>query len=171
MARKPKVYAAEIDGLHEWIVAARNQAEALEAFGVNQDLFKQGLAGPAEDPKAVTTAMAEPGKPLRRIKGSKDPFRPADTGGSEAWSKAAKGLSTKGRRTTARPKRDRKALERAQAELERFDARSRKELQELDAEMRALERRREGLLNEQEGRRKALRRALDAERRGFERQG
>ena len=64
MARKLKVYAAEIDGLHEWIVAAPNQGEALAAFGISQDLFAQGLAKVTTDPVSVEAATTSPGSPL-----------------------------------------------------------------------------------------------------------
>ena len=58
-----KTYEAEIDGLHQWIVAAPNQRAALDAFGVHQDLFAQGLARPTSETGAVEAANASPGSP------------------------------------------------------------------------------------------------------------
>lgn len=171
MARQPKVYAAEIDGLHEWIVAAPNQAEALAAFGVNQDLFKQGLAHVAEDPKAIAVARATPGTPLRRLKGSGGAFEPADSDGADAWSKAAEAAGAKGRRAPRKAKPDRSALDRAEADLRAFEQAAEEAIRALDDEARSIEVRRRALLREQDVRRKDLQRKRDAEQRRFARQG
>ena len=95
-ARAPRVYAADIDGVHEWIVAAPNQRAALDALGVNQDLFAQGLARPEKDPVKVEAARDQPGVALRRPKGSKGDFEPAGGDGSGAWDAALK-AAPKGR--------------------------------------------------------------------------
>jgi 2-hydroxychromene-2-carboxylate isomerase len=78
-------YTAEIDGLHEWIVAAPNQQAALDAFGVNQNLFAQGEAGVTIDPALMSAAEAKPGVPLRRMKGSKGAFEEAAGGADWRW--------------------------------------------------------------------------------------
>src|SRR5690349_10083903 len=86
---KLKVYEAEIDGLHEWVVAAPNQRAALDAFGVHQDLFAQGLARISDDPEAQK-AVDQPGVPLRRAKGSKGAFKPvAEAAANDVWAAAA----------------------------------------------------------------------------------
>ena len=107
--RKAKVYWAEIDGLNEWIVAAPNRPEALQAFGVNQDLFGQGAAGEEADPDKTEAARACPGVPLRRPKGSQAAFAPV--GGTSDWSAAI----PQGSRPNGKRKPDRKALDRAEA--------------------------------------------------------
>ncbi|HEY4031161.1 MAG TPA: hypothetical protein VGM25_12505 [Caulobacteraceae bacterium] len=84
--RQLKAYWAEIDGLHDWVVAAPNRAAALEAFGVRQNLFAQGEAGEASDPAAIEAARAQPLTPLRRPKGSSEPFAAAT--GAADWSAA-----------------------------------------------------------------------------------
>jgi hypothetical protein len=171
MARKPKVYAAEIDGLHEWIVAAPNQADALAAFGVNQNLFQQGLARTTEEPEALAAAQASPGMPLRRLKGSNEPYRPAGAGGADAWAQAAKASGLKARSRTARKKPDRKALDAAERELKAFEATAAEEQAALDREFKALERRRRDLVAAQDRKRAVLRRRIEQERRRFEAQG
>ncbi len=131
-ARKPKVYGAEIDGLNEWVVAAPNRPAALEALGVNQDLFAQGMAWEEKDPIKVQAALAAPGQPLRRAKGSKAPFAPAT--GAADWSSA----EPKGpKRKPDKP--DRRPLDRAEAELERIKDRHRQAAQEIAAERRRLD--------------------------------
>jgi hypothetical protein len=71
--RKLKVYAAPF-GFYDSVVAAPNQAEALAAWGMRQNLFAEGAARVAEDPKAIEAALAHPGTPLRRAIGSDAPF-------------------------------------------------------------------------------------------------
>ena len=135
--RKPKVYGAEIDGLNEWIVAAPNRPAALEAFGVNQDLFAQGMAWEEADAGKIEAALAAPGQPLRRAKGSKAPFAPA--GGATDWSAAEpKGA----RRKPDKP--DRRALDRAEAEVKRIEQRHQEIVQEIAAERRRLDEREAG---------------------------
>jgi hypothetical protein len=139
--RQLKVYWAEIDGLHDWIVAAANRREALEAFGVRQDLFAQDEAGDAVDPEAMAAARAEPLTPLRRPKGSSDPFVPAT--GSTDWSAAiprtALGSAAKPKpkpkgkaAAPPKPKPDRRPLDRAEAELAAVEARHRDALKRLN---------------------------------------
>lgn len=69
--RRLKVYAARLDGLHDYVVAAPNQAEALKAWDVHQNLFQEGLASVTDDPSAVKAATAKPGAVLRRRAQSK----------------------------------------------------------------------------------------------------
>lgn len=140
--RPLKVYWAEIDGLHDWVVAAPNRPEALKAFGVHQDLFAQGEAGDASDPAAVEAARSAPLTPLRRPKGSSAPFASA-TGPSD-WSAAipkaplAVPPPRKAKAGTERPKPkpDRRPLDRAEARLAEVEARHLQAMQRL-AEDRA----------------------------------
>jgi len=185
-ARAPRVYAAEIDGVHEWIVAAANQREALDALGVNQDLFAQGLARPERDPVKVEAARDQPGVPLRRAKGSKAAFEAAGDGGSawaaalEATPKGKKAAKPAAKAPTGAPKRpppekskgptaaDRKALREAEGALRAFDRTAAKALGALDAEIDAVERRRARLRREQDQRRGRLQRAVDKARSAVE---
>lgn len=121
-----RTYTAEIDGLNQWIVAAPNQAAALAAFGVHQNLFAQGLAAQTTDPELVKAANAAPGAPLKRSKkGGR--FQSADSGLD--WSDALKATAgspkvrkppSRARLDKARAARDavREAGERTLAELE-----------------------------------------------------
>ena len=73
-----KTYEARLDGLHDYIVAARSQADALAAWDVRQDLFAQGAACVTEDSAAVKAALASPGDVLRRPAGGGE-FSPVQT--------------------------------------------------------------------------------------------
>lgn len=134
-ARPLKVYWAEVDGLHEWIVSAPNRSEALDALGVNQDLFAQGEAGDASDPAAIEAARAQPLTPLRRPRGSSEPFAPAT--GATDWSAAIPETAKAAKSKAAPPKTpDRRPLDRAEARLAQVEARHRDALKRL-AEDRA----------------------------------
>jgi hypothetical protein len=76
MAAKLKVYAARI-GFHDTVVAAPNQAAALAAWDVRENLFAQKAAAVAHDPKATKAALARPGVVLRRAAGSNEAFSEA----------------------------------------------------------------------------------------------
>ena len=58
MARALKVFRTPI-GFHDAYVAAPSQKAALEAWGVRQDLFKEGQAAVADDPAAQAALDAE----------------------------------------------------------------------------------------------------------------
>lgn len=168
MARKLKVYKAEIDGLHEWIVAAPNQAEALAAFGVGQDLFAQGLAKPTTEPAEVEAGAKAPGVALRRLKGSADAFRPADAAGDAAgWNRAAKAAGVKATRKK-KPEPDRSAVDAAQAQLDAFEDEARDARAKLEQEQEDLDDRRDRLEDDQRDRRRALDEALVEARRAYE---
>jgi len=133
---RAKVYEADIDGLHQWIVAAPNQRAALDAFGVHQDLFAQGLAKATADEEAIEAASARPGEPLRRLKGSTSGFQPVANGGVAGWTKAADAVS-KGRPKLKAPSRAQ--LDRAQAALSDLEGEAKSVRSQLAAERRALE--------------------------------
>ena len=69
MAAKLKVFVTS-DGLTDYVVAASSRPKALEAWGVHQDLFKQGAARETDDPALVKAALAQPGEVLERRAGS-----------------------------------------------------------------------------------------------------
>lgn len=128
--KRLKVYQAEIDGLHQWIVAAPNKRAALDAFGVHQDLFAQGMAKVSDDAAAIKAAAAKPGEPLRRLTGSSDPFKPVEPGGVTAWTKAAEALP---KTAKAKPP-SRKTLDRAEAALAKFEAEAQSELDAFESQ-------------------------------------
>lgn len=64
MAPRLKVFSWS-DGFHSWTVATSSRPKALQAWGVEQDLFKSGLAheiGPGPERDA---ALASPGTVIR----------------------------------------------------------------------------------------------------------
>ena len=73
MARKLKTYQTSV-GFFDMAVAAPSMKAALEAWGSRSNLFHQGFAREAEDPKIVAAAMARPGVVLKRPVGSSGAF-------------------------------------------------------------------------------------------------
>jgi hypothetical protein len=160
MAAKLKTYRAEIDGLHEWIVAAPNQRAALDAFGVHQDLFAQGLAGVSEDAAAIAAAGDQPGVPLRRAKGSKAPFKPVDAGGAEMWSRAA---AASGKAAPRKPP-SRARLDKAEKALAEFDEAAQAALNQISRARAELDARETALSQEQGVRRAGLSKTVEKAR-------
>ncbi|HEY5105987.1 MAG TPA: hypothetical protein VII73_04340 [Caulobacteraceae bacterium] len=146
MAAKPNVYASQIDGVHEWIVAAPNQAAALAAWGVNQNLFAQGQARIETEPAAVRAALKAAGAPLWRLTGSSGAFTPvAPRGDVAGWTAAAKAIGARAARSKPKPSRAplekvQRALDRQAEDLERRPEEERKQLaQAVGKRRRALE--------------------------------
>lgn len=59
------------DGLTDYVVATTSRAKALAAWGVRQDVFKEGRAREVDDPELAAAAAARPGEVLRRPAGTR----------------------------------------------------------------------------------------------------
>lgn len=70
MAPRLKVFVTS-DGLTDYVVAVSSRTKALAAWGVRQDLFKEGAAHETDDPELTRAALARPGEVLRRPAGSR----------------------------------------------------------------------------------------------------
>lgn len=73
MARKLKTYQTS-QGFYDLAIAAPSMKAALEAWGANSNLFHQGFAREADDPKIKAATLAKPGIVLRRPVGTQGPF-------------------------------------------------------------------------------------------------
>jgi hypothetical protein len=69
MAARLKVFVTS-DGLTDYVVAVSSRAKALAAWGVRQDVFKEGQAYETDEPGLVEAALAQPGEVLRRPSGA-----------------------------------------------------------------------------------------------------
>src|SRR5258708_13215630 len=78
MAAKLKVFLTS-DGLTDYYVATSSKPKALAAWGVKQDLFKDGRAEETDDPVLTAAALEKPGEVLQRPAGGKPPVIPALT--------------------------------------------------------------------------------------------
>ena len=77
MPARLKVFVTS-DGLSDFVVAAASRPKALAAWGVHQDLFKEGRAHQTDEPALAKAALAHPGEVLRRRAGAKS--RPTKAG-------------------------------------------------------------------------------------------
>jgi hypothetical protein len=143
VAPRLKVFVTS-DGLTDYVVAASSRAKALAAWGVRQDVFKEGAAHETDDPELVKAATAQPGEVLRK---------PAGTRAALATLKPAR---------AAKPRGPTRAELRKVADLDErlagLEAAHDRALAALEAERVALERKREAL----EARQTAQRRTLEA---------
>ena len=69
--QKLKVFRTPI-GFHDAYVAAPSQKAALEAWGADSNIFAQGIAEQVTDPKLMEEALANPGKVIKKVRGSAD---------------------------------------------------------------------------------------------------
>jgi hypothetical protein len=159
-APRLKVFQARM-GFYESVVAASSQKAALEAWGTRQNLFQEGLAGLAEDPKATRAALARPGVVLRRAAGSKADF--AEDAAAPA-APAGKDKAT----DQPRRQRDRSALDAAEKALAKAQREQAAALQDLEAEQERLRQRRATLESEQEAELDRLRKAAAQARRRYQ---
>jgi hypothetical protein len=60
MVRKLKTYQASL-GFFDMAIAAPSMTAALEAWGADSNLFHQGVAKVADDPKIIAATMSKPG--------------------------------------------------------------------------------------------------------------
>lgn len=73
MARKLKTFTTSA-GFFDLAVAAPSMKAALEAWGADRNLFRDGFGKVSEDPKAIAATMERPGVVLRRPVGSDDAY-------------------------------------------------------------------------------------------------
>lgn len=177
MAKKPerkqklKVFVTPI-GFHDAYVAAPSQKAALEAWGADSNIFAQGIAEQVTDPKLMEEPLANPGKVVKKVRGSADEhFAELDRASSKKKPAKTKGggdvveLKPKAK---PKPKPSRDDLDAAEEALDKADRKQRKKLGELDDEIRALERRRRELQRKHEAERDKLEEKRDKARSTYE---
>jgi len=144
MARGPKrtlkVFQARL-GFYETLVAVPSQAAALKAWGVYQNLFKDGTALPVTDPMAIKAALQSPGIPLRRPIGSTASFSVDTDELPDMSAPSDMPSATKKGRENSQPHNrvaDRSALNAAEAELHDLERQWRQDDEAFQQEQAAL---------------------------------
>lgn len=153
MPPRLKVFVTS-NGLTDFVVAASSKAKALAAWGVRQDLFKEGQARETDDPELAAAATARPGEVLRRPAATQAELARLKPAAKPKPPPEPKGPSTAVLARIAR-------LEKQLAEL---DEDYRKATAELERERVRLETRAEALTAEHAARRQKLEAALSAAR-------
>jgi hypothetical protein len=149
VAPRLKVFVTS-DGLTDYVVATSSRAKALAAWGVRQDLFKEGLAHETDDPALVMAAVAQPGEVLRKAAGTR---------GELAKLKAPKKAKPAGPSKAALKK-----VADLEARLSALDAAQDRALAEVEAQKAALDRQADELRTDHASRRGKLEAALSAAR-------
>lgn len=179
MARKArlKVYRTPI-GFHDAYVAASSQKAALEAWGSDANLFARGSAELVTDDELTREPLADPGKVIRRLRGSaeehiaalpkdrpKSKARPTASSGEPA---SARSSASKPARVEARkpppPRPSRAALDRAEREQADLATRQGKEDEALRRREAEVRQERERLERVHARERASAERAVDRER-------
>jgi hypothetical protein len=158
--QKLKVFRTPI-GFHDAYVAAPSQKAALEAWGSDTNLFASGAAERIDDPELMREPLADPGKVIRRLRGTVAEHMAALPKDKARSRKKSKGRSTETSAPQSRkakpairkpppkpkPRPNRQPLTRIEAELAEIEKRHERERSalgrkqaELDRERRALER-------------------------------
>jgi colicin import membrane protein len=130
VARKLKTYQTSA-GFFDLAIAAPSMKAALAAWGSNSNLFHQGFASEATDPRTIAAAMKMPGVVLKRPVGTSGPFTdhaklPADLSGHWGRSQPAK---KRGRSSSSKidDKTARKAAVAFEQEQRRRETKQRRE--------------------------------------------
>ena len=162
---KLKVFRTPI-GFHDAFVAAPSQKAALEAWGSESNLFAAGVAEAVTDPALMAEPLARPGEVVRKLRGSADE-QVAALGKLDRPSPRSASPSRplpRGERERRRPRPSRAAVDKAEAALEKAEARHRAALDKLRAEEAALQARLRAAKREQRSERERLSEAVDAAR-------
>lgn len=178
-AQKLKVYRTPI-GFHDAYVAAPSQKAALEAWGSDANLFARGLAEIVTDEALTREPFEQPGKIIKRLRGSEDehlaalptdvpkPKRSKSASGpsSRPSGRAASSKSSRAKpRPKPKPRPSREALEAAERDLEALEKQQKEEDQALRDREQELRRERRDLERAQDRDRAAAEGKLEHERR------
>ena len=155
MAGRLKVFVTS-DGLTDYVVAVSSRAKALAAWGVRQDVFKEGQARETDDPALLKAALAQPGEVLRR---------PAHGRGAPAELKPASAVRPA--KPVGPSKAQLKKLADLEARLAKLETAHRRARDAMEAEAAGLERRRQALTERQAGERSGLQASLTVARKAL----
>ena len=169
--RRLKVYKA-VFGFHESVVAAPNQAAALKAWGVRQNLFAEGQASVEDDAAAVEAARAIPEIPLRRAVGSSDAFAAQPNPLPEPPpAKSSRAKLDPPAKAKPRPPADRSLLDAAEQALTGLAQERKRGEEEFLRRQEALALERDDAKRRWKSQRKSLERAVDQARRAYREAG
>ena len=180
MAKKPerkqklKVFRTPI-GFHDAYVAAPSRKAALEAWGADSNIFAQGIAEEVTNPKLMEEPLADPGKVIRRVRGSADEHfaelerrAPKRTKAVREEEDGENVVELKPK-PKPRPKPSREEVDAADEALEKAQKKQRRKLGEIDEKMRELEQRRRELQRKYEEEHDVLERSRDKAKSAYDR--
>jgi type IV secretory pathway VirB10-like protein len=131
-------------GFHDVFVAAPSQKAAAEAWGTDTSVFARKEAELVTDPKLTEEPLSQPGKVIKRLRGTADEQIAAlgadaeETPKAKKAATAAKPAAKAAPRPKPKPRPSRAALDEAEQAMEAAEARHREEretLAEREAEL------------------------------------
>jgi hypothetical protein len=131
--QKLKVFRTPI-GFHDAYVAAPSQKAALEAWGVDTNLFARGEAEQVSEPELAKLPLEHPGQVVKVARGTKEEQL-------RALAKQAEVVPKRANKSGAKPNRS--ALAKAEEALDQLEKRQAEQLEELERRRRDLQRRHE----------------------------
>jgi hypothetical protein len=140
-SRKLKVYRTSA-GFHDAYVAAPSQKAALEAWGVDRNLFALGMAEVVSDPALSKEPLSKPGTVIKRPRGT-EAEQIAALSAPKGRNRRSRDKSEVRRRALPRPSRSQ--LDAAEEALDRAKARHKAEDDELEKQEVELARRKRAL--------------------------
>ena len=166
-----KVYRTAM-GFHDAYVAAPSQKAALEAWGVDKNLFARGAAEVVTDPALTKEPLAHPGKVVRKSRGSlaeqlralgpaKRPARKASRSEPPERQRRRPAVNRERPRKPPPPPPNGRAIEEAEGALPADKATAERETAAFRRREQALARERERLVKSQRARAERLKRKLE----------
>lgn len=177
--QKFKVFRTPI-GFHDAYVAAPSQKAAMQAWGSDADLFARGIAERVDDPELMREPLENPGKVIRRLRGTMAEQlaalpKDAPPQRAKASSPEPKALRRQAVRKASakpaprsKPKPDRTALDRAEQALAAIEQRQQGERDALARRQAALEREQRQLERTQDRERATAEQHIEATRVKYE---
>ena len=160
-------------GFHDAYVAAPSRKAALAAWGSTHDLFARGVASEVTDPLLMAEPLADPGKVIKRSRGTAAEQIAALPPNVERVATDEAPAERKPRKAAAKakpqPKPSRRALEIAEAALAEAERKHRAEDTDLAKRQAALDRERRASKEVHDREHDALDEAAQAERDRYER--
>ena len=170
---KLKVFRTPI-GFHDAYVAAPSQKAALEAWGVDTNLFARGSAEQVTDAELIKVPLEHPGQVVKVLRGTKAEQLAAlaeqepDRSQKPRRSRAGEAQVVPKRSTKRPPKPSRSNVDNAEKALEGLAERHEKALAALDKQQKELEGKRRDLLRRQERERDEAQEKLEDERSSYQ---
>ena len=169
---KLKVYRTPI-GFHDAYVAAPSQKAALAAWGSDANLFARGVAEEVTDPALLAEPLSQPGKVIKRLRGSvAEQFAALPPDAPKTDRSASRPAATSARppaRKVPAPKPDRAALTDAEQALATAQERQRDENKALAEREAELARERRVLADRQKAEATELEAAVEQARAAYDR--
>ena len=166
--QKLKVFRTPI-GFHDAYVAAPSQKAALEAWGIDTNLFARGSAEEVDDAELTKVPLEHPGQVVKVLRGSREEQLAALAKQKPPRRKAAPKAEVVPKKAKKRARKpSRTPLTRAEQALEKVEKRHESQREAIAKEERALERKRREMKRRHERERDKAEEKVESEREKYQ---